>query len=226
MSFGSFATNTVPRQAPGVINIGIAEDFGVVRSGLVRLFSRHADTHVVGTATSGVEALQLVQTHEMDVLVLDIAMPDSGAVDVLGRIVAHSPHVKVVVFSGYPEQKYALPMIRLGARGFVDKASALETLVDAVREVAAGGTSFSPRVQALMAEAENHKVPTGDAGMTAREFQVFLRLANGETVTDIANTLHVSDVTVSTHRKQVLKKLNLTSNSHLTRYAIENRYID
>lgn len=209
------------------IRIGIADDFAVVRTGLEKLFARYADLQVVATADNGLDALALVRSHELDVLVLDVAMPGQSAVDVLERIVAEAPGVKVVIFSGYPEQQYALPMIRLGAWAYVDKASPLTAIVDTVREVAAGRTCFSPRVRALLAETAGADAASAvGAGLTSREFQIFLRLAAGETVTEIAHALSLSDVTISSHRSRLLKKLKLNTNSHLTRYAIENHFLD
>lgn len=220
-------SKAAPRKALAPIRIGIADDFGVVRAGLEKLFSRYDDLLVVAQVEDGLDALELVLAHEVDVLILDIAMPGQGAVDVLERIVMGAPEVKVLIFSGYPEQQYALPMIRLGARAYVDKAAPLATIVESVREVAAGRTSFSPRVRSLLAEAATADVASAaDAGLTAREFQIFLRLAGGETVTEIAKALSLSDVTISSHRSRLLKKLKLSTNSHLTRYAIENHFLD
>jgi two-component system, NarL family, invasion response regulator UvrY len=216
----------LPESRLAPIRIGIVDDYSVVRAGLERLFSRYADLSVVASAGDGREALELVLAHELDVLILDIAMPGESAVDVLERIVSSAPQVKVLIFSGYPEQQYALPMIRLGAHAYVDKASPLPDIVEAVRVVASGRTYFSANVHALMSEAAGkNAVADASPGLTAREFQIFLRLAAGETVTEIAAALSLSDVTISSHRSRLLQKLKLSTNSHLTRYAIENHYL-
>jgi len=208
------------------IRVGIVDDYDVVRAGLERLFARYGDLCIVGSATNGLEALELVSHNELDVLVLDIAMPGHGAVDVLEGLLASQPDIKVLIFTGYPEQRYALPMIRLGARGYVDKASPLLDIVEAVRVVASGRSYFSSQVRELMAEAVRPGVIPGEGvDLTAREFQIFLRLAAGETVTEIARALSLSDVTISSHRSRLLSKLKLSSNSHLTRFALENHFL-
>ena len=207
------------------IKVGIVDDYGVVRAGLERLLARYSDMRLVATADNGRDAVDMVATHKIDVLILDIAMPEESAVDVMERLVAAAPDVQILIFSGYPEQQYALPMIRLGARAYVDKASPLQEIVEAVRAVAAGRTHFSPRVHALLAAAAQGDNVEAGLGLTAREFQIFLRLAAGETVTQIAAALSLSDVTISSHRSRLLKKLKLSTNSHLTRYAIENHFI-
>jgi len=210
-----------PTSSP--IKIGIVDDHPLVLSGLAELFTHYPDLLVVGAAGNAREALELVRKHTLDVLVLDIAMPGESGVDVLGRIVARAPDAKVLVFSSYSEQQYAMPMIRLGARAYVDKASPVLDIVDAVRTVASGCVYLSPGVLAHLAEASKQD-PGADeiAKLTAREFQIFLRLAAGQSVTAIAAALSLSDVTISAHRSRLLKKLNLSSNSHLTRYALEN----
>jgi two-component system invasion response regulator UvrY len=148
-------------------------------------------------------------------------------VDVLERIVASAPGLTVVIFSAYPERQYALPMIRLGARAYVDKAAPVLDIVKAVRAVASGRTFFSARVQALLSEAVSQdRGPAASTWLTAREFQIFLRLAAGETVSGIAAALSLSEVTISSHRSRVLQKLGLSTNSHLTRYAIEHHFLE
>lgn len=211
--------------APAGIRVGIVDDHDVVRAGLERLFMSHPGFSVVATAGSAADALALARSRKPDILVLDIALRHESAMDVLGHMATAAPEMGTVIYSGYPEQQYALPLIRLGARAYVDKAAPLVELVRAIRAVAGGATYFSKPVQALLWASVNHAAASGIAGLTAREFQVFLRLASGQTVTEIAAALSLTDVTISSHRARLLQKLKLSSNSHLTRYAIDNHFL-
>jgi two-component system invasion response regulator UvrY len=228
---GSGAQQELERGATGkrrgqTIRVGVVDDYDIVRVGLEKLFMQQAQISLVATARDGLEALDLVVQHRPDVLVLDIAMPGCGAVDILEKLIAARPEVKVLIFTGYPEQRYALPLARLGASGYLDKAAPLEEIIRAVKAVAEGGTYFSPRIESLIKRVELSRAPGGDSpNFTAREFQIFLRLAAGDTVRDIALALGLSDVTISSHRARLLRKLKLSSNSHLTRYAVENGFL-
>lgn len=216
------------------IRVGIADDHVVVCAGLERLFANCPDLTLVGTAADGREALELVKSAALDVLVIDIAMPEHGAVDVMARMQTASPHTGIVVFSGFPERQFAPQLVRLGARGYVDKAAPLTRLLEAVRTVAAGGRFFAappqiPKPAALPeedADSPQADQDTADgSSLTSREFQIFLRLATGETVGNIAQALSLSEVTISTHRARILEKLALKSNAQITRYALENRFM-
>jgi len=211
---------------PASIRLGIVDDHSVVRAGLERLFLSHPGFSVVATAGNARDALALARSRKLDVMVLDIVLGQESAMDVLERAAVMAPGTATVVYSGYPEEQFALPLIRLGARAYVDKAAPVAELIEAVRVVAGGSTYFSKRVQALLwANADQSSAASGIAGLTAREFQVFLRLASGQTVTEIAKALSLTDVTISSHRARLLEKLKLSSNSHLTRYALDNHFL-
>jgi two-component system invasion response regulator UvrY len=215
----------MPGAAPARIRVGIVDDYSVVRAGLERLFQSHPGFSVVALAGNAADALALAKSGKLDVMVLDIVLRHESAMDVLARMASLAPDMATVIYSGYPEQQFALPLIRLGARAFVDKAAPVGEVVKAARVVAGGATYFSKRVQAMLWASVDGATATGIAGLTAREFQVFLRLASGQTVTEIAKALSLTDVTISSHRARVLQKLKLSSNSHLTRYAIDNHFL-
>ncbi|MFM9880123.1 MAG: response regulator [Burkholderiaceae bacterium] len=210
-----------------MIKIGIVDDHAIVRSGLKNFFSEQVDLRVVGEAANGREAIDLVRTTEMDVLVMDISMPGQSGIDALAMIRAKAPDVGVLILSGYPEEHYAVSLIRQGASGYLNKDCDPERIVDAIRLVSLGKRYLSPVVAELLAQQLNRKDDKAPHEMLSeREFQVFLRLAKGETASDIAVALSLSVKTVSTYRTRVMEKLNLSTNSDLTYYALKNKLID
>jgi two-component system, NarL family, invasion response regulator UvrY len=211
-----------------MINIGIVDDHAIVRTGLRQFFSEQVDLRVVGEAASGREAIELVRTTtDMDVLVLDLSMPGQSGIDALGMIRAKAPDLGILILSGYPEEQYALNLIRQGASGYLNKECDPMEIVSAIHTIAMGRRYISPSVAALLGEQLNRK-DSGPAHqqLSEREFQVFLKLAKGESAGDIAKTLSLSIKTVSTYRTRVMEKMSLASNSDLTYYALKNSLID
>mgnify|MGYP006366665063 CR=1 FL=1 len=210
-----------------MIRVGIVDDHAIVRSGLRQFFGEHVDLRVVGEAGSGREAIDVVGTTEMDVLVLDLAMPGQSGIDALAMIRAKAPDVGILVLSGYPEEHYAVSLIRQGASGYLNKECDPADIVDGIRTVALGKRYITAPVAELLAQ----QLGRNDAGpvheqLSDREFQVFLKLARGHTAGDIAEALSLSVKTVSTYRTRLMEKLGLKSNSDLTYYALKNKLID
>ncbi|HXE22932.1 MAG TPA: response regulator transcription factor [Rhodoferax sp.] len=210
-----------------MIRIGIVDDHVIVRTGLRQFFAEQVDLRVVGEAASGREAIDLVRTTEMDVLVLDLAMPGQSGLDALAMIRAKAPDIGVLILSGYPEEHYAVNLIRQGASGYLNKQCDPMEIVHALRTIALGRRYISPSVAELLAQQlnQNSEVAPHEQ-LSEREFQVFLKLAKGETAGDIAKTLSLSVKTVSTYRTRLMEKMNLSSNSDLTYYALKNKLID
>ncbi len=210
-----------------MIRIGIVDDHAIVRSGLKQFFSDEVDLRVVGEAASGREAIDLVRTTEMDVLLLDLSMPGQSGIDALTMIRAKAPDVGVLVLSGYPEEHYAMTLIRQGASGYLNKECDPEEIVKAIRTIALGRRYITPGVAELLAQQLNRKdVMAPHEQLSEREFQVFLKLAQGETTGAIATMLSLSVKTVSTYRTRLMEKMGLASNSDLTYYALKHKLID
>jgi two-component system invasion response regulator UvrY len=209
-----------------MIKVGIVDDHAIVRSGLRQFLSEHVDLKVTGEANNGRDALELARGGEVDVLLMDISMPDHSGVDALQAIKARFPDLAVLILSGFPETQYATTLLRYGASGYLNKECEPEEIVNAIRLVARGRRYISPSVAELLADNA-----VGDADraphelLSERELQVFLRLAKGETVGSMAESMFLSVKTVSTYRTRVLEKLKLTSNSELTYYALKNGLI-
>jgi DNA-binding NarL/FixJ family response regulator len=210
-----------------VIRIGIVDDHAIVRSGLKQFFADQVDLRVVGEAASGREAIDLARTTDLDVLVMDLSMPGQSGIDALAMIRAKAPDVGILILSGYPEEHYALNLIRQGASGYLNKECDPAEIVEAIRAIALGKRYITPVVADLLAQRLEGKndVPAHEQ-LSEREFQVFLKLAKGETAGEIASALSLSVKTVSTSRTRLMDKMGLHSNSDLTYYALKNKLID
>ncbi len=209
-----------------MINVGIVDDHAVVRTGLRQFLSEHVDLRVVGEAGDGQAALELVRSAEVHVLLMDISMPGQSGVDALQAIKARHPELPVLILSGFPESHYAMTLIRQGASGYLNKDCEPDEIAQAIRTVFRGRRYISPAVAELLAEGlAGHGERPPHELLSERELQVFLRLAKGETVGQIAESMCRSVKTVSTYRTRVLDKLKLGSNSELTYYAMKNGLI-
>jgi len=209
-----------------MIRIAIVDDHALVRAGLRQFFADEADFSVVAEAANGREAMEIVRKGEVDVILMDIAMPDQSGVDALAAIRARAPDLPVLILSGYPETHYATTLLRQGASGYLNKDCDPQEIVKAIRTVCRGRKYISASVAERLADSV-----TGNADrlpheeLSERELQVFLRLAKGETVGVIAESMSLSVKTISTYRTRVMEKLQLTSNSDLTYYALKNGLI-
>lgn len=205
-----------------MIRIVIADDHAIVRTGLREFFADQVDLRVTGEAANGSEALDLVRQGDLDVLLLDLSMPDQSGVDALAAIHARKPELPILILSGFPEAHYATMLIKQGASGYLNKECDPEEIVNAIRTVARGRKYISAAVAEQLASGLD---PTAAKAphelLSEREFQVFLRLAKGETIGRIADGMSLSVKTVSTYRSRVMEKMALESNSDLTYYALK-----
>ncbi len=210
-----------------MIRVGIVDDHAIVRAGLRQYLSEHTDLRVVGEASNGQEALELARQTELDVLLLDISMPGHSGIDALAAIKARFEALPVLILSGFPETQYASALLRQGAAGYLSKDCDPDEIADAIRVVARGRRYISGAVAELLAESAVSPQADKPAHETLseRELQVFLRLAKGETVGQVADSLCLSVKTVSTYRTRVMEKLKLRSNSELTYYALKQGLI-
>ncbi|WP_374319546.1 response regulator [Aquabacterium sp.] len=209
-----------------MIRVGLVDDHILVRAGLKQYLGEQVDLRVTGEASNGKEALELARGGEVDVLLMDLSMPDQSGVDALAAIKARFPDLPVLILSGYPEQHYATSLLKQGASGYLNKECDPDEIIQAIRTVSRGRKYITPAVAELLAsglgtplEKQPHEL------LSDREFQVFLRLAKGETVGTVADSMALSVKTVSTYRTRVMAKLNLATNSDLTYYALKNGLI-
>lgn len=210
-----------------MVTVGIVDDHAIVRTGLKQFLSDQVGLRVAGEAASAREAIDLVRTTEMHVLVLDLSMPGASGIDAITMIRAKAPDLGILVLSSYPEEHYAINLIRMGANGYLNKECEPSEIVAAIRAIAAGRRYISPVVADLLAQQLSG--PCGGPvheQLSEREFQVFLHLARGNTVGEVAQALSLSVKTVSTYRTRVMEKMQLHSNSDLTYYALKNKLIN
>jgi DNA-binding NarL/FixJ family response regulator len=209
------------------IQIAIVDDHSMVRSGLRGFLMDQPDIEVVAEASNGAQALELVREHALDVLILDISMPEQSGMDVLARIQARAPALGILILSGFAEEHYAVPLLRRGVSGYLNKQCELEDILVAVRRIAGGNRYITPQVAEMLASQLNRSdSAAAHEQLSARELQVLLRLARGETVGDVAQALFLSAKTVSTYRSRILEKMGLATNSDLTYYALKNGLLD
>jgi len=210
-----------------MIRILIADDHSIVREGLKQIVADTNNITVTGEAGTGQEALAKMSKNKYDVVVLDIAMPGLSGLDVLKEIKRENPELPVIMLTIYPEEQYAVRAFKSGASGYLTKKSAPEELVKAIRKVYKGGKYVNPALGEKLAfhlEAEKEK-PLHET-LSDREYQVMIMFAEGKRLKGIAEELFLSEKTVSTYRSRILEKMNLTSNTELARYAIENDLLD
>lgn len=212
-----------------MLRVAIVDDHQIVRAGLREMLADELGVAVAFEAASGEEALESLDTTGCDVLLLDLALPGQSGVDVLHTLRSRHCEVGVLVLTGYPEERFALAMIRNGADGYLSKECGRDELLRAIRTVGQGRRYLSPRMAELLAD----EVIGGKGAMpdqphppheqlSERELQVFLRLARGQSVTEIGSTLNLSIKTVSTYRTRLLEKIGVGSNAELAIYAERN----
>ncbi|MGQ0750419.1 MAG: response regulator [Betaproteobacteria bacterium] len=209
------------------VRVLIVDDHAIVREGLKRILADAPDLTVAGEAATGTDAIRMVKEQSWDVMLLDISMPGPNGLEVLRVVKDHSPKMPVLILTMYPEDQYAVRMLKAGAAGYLTKEGAPAQLVSAIRKVASGGKYISPAVAEKLAwELERKRQPATHEDLSNREFEILRLIASGKTVSQIAQDLHLSVKTVSTYRMRLLVKLNMKSNAELTHYAIKGGLVD
>lgn len=206
-----------------MIRVLIADDHTLVREGLRQLLAATADIRVEGEAANGDEALALVKANDYDLAVLDMSMPGISGIELIKRVKQEKPRLRILILSMHGEAQYASRALKSGASGYLTKDAASAQLVGAIRKVAAGGVHISEAAAAQLLDA-----PAGRGGLphqrlSNREFEVFRLLVEGLGPTEIADRLHLSVKTVSTHKTRILEKMGLESTADLVRYAVEKQ---
>ena len=201
----------------------IVDDHAIVRQGLRRILEEAKGIAIKGEAANGVEALKLLRTEKYDVVLLDISMPEKNGIDTLKQIIERDIDTKILILSMYPEDQYAVRLMKAGAAGYLTKETGPEKLVDAIRNVVAGKKRISPNLAELLlleCSIDSGKAP--HKILSDREYQVLIMIGSGKQVSEIARKLSLSVKTVSTYRSHILEKMKLKNNAELTHYLLRN----
>jgi len=206
-----------------VHRILIIDDHDVVREGVKGLFV--AGTAKFGEARTGADAINLIREEEWDIAVLDISLAGRSGLDVLREIKQLKPKLPVLVLSMHAEEQYAMRAFKTGAAGYINKASSRDELREAILKVINGGryVTLSMAERMMFDLAYSDKAP--HENLSNRELEVLLLIASGKTVGEIAQALSLSDKTISTYRRRILDKMQLSTNAELTHYAIRNKLV-
>lgn len=208
------------------MNVLVVDDHVILRKGLIQiLLQEYPDANVVEAGNSG-EAYREMKKHVWDLILLDISMPGQSGIDILKQIRAEENKVPILMLSMHPESQYAVRALKGGASGFLNKQSATEELINAVKKVLSGKKYITPSVaESLVDNLGGEGAKQSHEELSDREMQVLLLLASGKAVSEIANEIALSSSTVSTYRMRILEKLSLKNNAELTRYALDNNLI-
>ena len=208
------------------MRILIADDHPVVRRGLRDIVANEPDMTVVGEAQNGDEAIEMARKLGWDVAVLDYSMPGCSGADLVKEVKRHHPERPVLVLSVLPEEVHAGQVLKAGGAGYINKASANEDLTSAIRKVVSGGkyvsAAFAERLATELAEGGD-KPPHNL--LSDREYRVMWLIASGKQINEIAEEMSLSPSTISTYRARILRKLELSNNAALVRYAVKYRLI-
>jgi two-component system invasion response regulator UvrY len=209
-----------------MIRIPIVDDHAILLRGLKEILEREFRDVSIGGAGTAEQALTQLDAENWDLVILDITMPGRSGVDVLRHLKALRPKLPVLVLSMHPEDQYGKRVLKAGASGYMNKESAPEELIKAVRKLLSGGRYVSPTLaETLAVDLDRDDGTPGHERLSDREFEVLRKIASGKTVGQIAQELHLSVPTVSTYRARILEKMGMSNTAELIRYALSHRLV-
>jgi DNA-binding NarL/FixJ family response regulator len=209
-----------------MIRILIVDDHAILRRGLKEILEREFRDVSIGGAGTAEQALTQLDSEKWDLVILDITMPGRSGVDVLRNLKALRPKLPVLVLSMHPEDQYGKRVLKAGASGYMNKESAPEELIKAVRKLLSGGRYVSPTLaETLAVDLGRDDGTPAHERLSDREFEVLRKMASGKTVGQIAQELHLSVPTVSTYRARILEKMGMSNTAELIRYALSHHLI-
>ncbi|WP_018610586.1 response regulator [Uliginosibacterium gangwonense] len=209
------------------IEVLVADDHAIIRDGLKKILDDTDDLVVAGEASDGNQTLDKVREREWGLLILDLSMQGRNGLDLIKRIRVERPKLPILIFSMHPEEQYALRALRCGASGYLSKEADGDLLLPVMRKVAGGGTYFSNKVaELLLLEASRDVNRPPHLTLSDREYEIFTRIVQGTSLTEIAAELSLSIKTVSTHKSHILGKMGMSNHVDLVRYAIEHHLLE
>lgn len=204
----------------------IADDHALIREGLKQIIADSGGFIVAAEADTGWMALRQMRDHALDLVLLDISLPDRNGIDVLRQARRELPALPVLMLSMHREDQYAVRAIRAGAAGYLNKQSAPDELIAAMRTVASGRKYISQTLaQELATHIEQDSTQDAHSGLSDREFQTLVLIASGKTVSQIAADLSLSVKTISMYRSRLLQKMRMQNNAEITYYALKHQLV-
>lgn len=209
------------------LRLVIADDEDLVRSGIRMIVEQQPDMQVVGEATNGNEAVRQVRSHNPDVLLMDVRMPELDGIQAAGRITRDAPSTRILMLTTFDKDRYLYDAMTAGASGFLLKSAPPERLVHAIRVVAAGDALLAPELTRRLLDEFTRRPPPGQhlpalENLTERETEILRLIATGLTNQDIAKSLHVSVSTVKTHINHLFRKLDIRDRTQAAIAAYES----
>lgn len=205
----------------------VVDDHGLIRKGLRQLLEDQPDFEVSGEAENGLQAINKLREQHYDLVLLDIALPDKHGIDVLKQIRVEHPDTRVIVLSMYPEDQYGVRALKSGAMGYINKQSAPDNLLEAVRQVLSGKKYITEVVaEQLLNNLIGESQELMHQSLSNREYQTLCLMASGKSLTEIAEIMLLSPKTVSVYRARMLEKMGFKNNAEAVHYAISHRLVD
>ncbi len=205
------------------MKILICDDHKIVRDGLRQILQHLGGISVIEEAGTGGEALSILKRESFDIMLLDISLPDKSGLEILQTVKNRWPATNVLMLSMHPQEQYAIRALKLGASAYLTKDTASEELLIAVRKISEGGKYISQSLAESLAQLfDKDTIRQKHESLSRREFEIMIKLANGKSLQEIGDELFISNKTVGTYRSRIMDKMELTKNTDLTRYCLEN----
>lgn len=210
-----------------MIKILVVDDHALIRKGLKQLLEDSPDMKIIGETASGMEAVTLLRTQHYDLMLLDINLPDKHGIELLKQFKSEQPDLKIIILSMYPEDQYGVRALKAGAMGYINKQSASEVLIKAIRHVISGKKYISETLaEQLLNNLIGESQELMHQKLSNREYQTLCLMASGKTLSDISRIMTLSPKTVSVYRSRMLAKMGFTNNAEAIHYAIAHQLVD
>ena len=205
-----------------MIKILIADDHPMIRYGLKQIISEQKDIKVTGEAENGMQVFEFLKKNEYDLLILDLNLPDINGIEILKKLKHSKYKIPVLILSAFPEELYAVRLIKAGASGYLNKIAVADLLIDAIRKIISGGHYISSALsEKLVSAITNDNEENVHEKLSEREFEILCLIASGKTVKDVADKLFLSIPTVYTYRSRILEKMDMKNDNELIQYCIK-----
>ena len=209
-----------------MIRILIADDHPLIRKGLRQILSDYKSIQKIDEASNGFDVLTMIEKNNYDAVILDISMPGKDGIDILGDIKKRKPRLPILMLSIQPEEQYAIRALKLGASGCINKATAPEELINAIKKVVKGQRHINQKVdEILVGNLSGNDSEYPHKKLSEREFQVMLLITSGNNLTEIADKLFLSIKTVSTYKVRLLRKMGMHKTTQLIDYVLKNKLL-